>query len=76
MESLAANFAALATSPSLVEACDDDALRLILWKVSGERVRHIFESPRVTESNRVTAACEAPPSHLGVDFRTCQNENT
>ena len=57
MESLAADFAALATSPSLVEACDDDALRLILWKVSGERVRHIFESPRVTESNRVTAAC-------------------
>ena len=38
MESLAADFAALATSsPSLVETCDDDALRLILWKVSGER---------------------------------------
>jgi hypothetical protein len=38
MESLAADFAALATSsPSLVETCDDDSLRLILWIVSGER---------------------------------------
>ena len=57
MESLAADFAALATSsPSLVESCDDDTLRLILWKVSGERGK-----PTVIEPSTACALMRLAP---------------
>ena len=57
MESLAADFAALATSsPSLVESCDEDTLRLILWKVSGERGK-----PTVIEPSTACALMRLAP---------------